>query len=115
MSAADATLLIESAPNFRELGGLVSKDGRRVRRGMLYRSGHLFGLSAEDQSLIAATGLKLICDLRSAKERESQPASWAAGHTPRELHLDVNADVRAQNDALRTSCATIRHRAAHAS
>ena len=101
MIAMPAQWQIGTAPNFRELGGLRSRDGRRVRHGILYRSGHLFELSEQDRVLVAATGLSLICDLRSAKERESQPARWAAGHAPRELHLDVNADVRAQNDALR--------------
>jgi protein-tyrosine phosphatase len=101
MSAADTTLQIRGAPNFRELGGLVSRDGRKVGRGLIYRSGHLFELSAGEQTLIAATGLKLVCDLRSRKERETQPARWAPDHAPRELHLDVNADVRAHNEGLR--------------
>jgi len=34
----DADLHLEGVPNARDLGGYQTADGRRVRRGMIYRS-----------------------------------------------------------------------------
>lgn len=57
--------------NFRDLGGCVGHDGRRVRRGVLYRSGRLGHATRSDVRRIAELGIVTVVDLRSPEEREA--------------------------------------------
>lgn len=67
-------LPFEAAENFRELGGWPATDGRRVRRGLLWRSGALCELtSPRDRQRFAALGVRVVCDLRSGVERTRLP------------------------------------------
>jgi protein-tyrosine phosphatase len=70
---AERRLPLVGARNFRDLGGYASADGRRVRWGRLFRSDDLAGLSAEDLAQLRRLGLRLVCDLRSQKERAAEP------------------------------------------
>jgi protein-tyrosine phosphatase len=54
--------------NFRDVGGLPTRDGRTVRYGRLYRSGHLARATAEDSAFLAALGLHTIFDFRNAAD-----------------------------------------------
>lgn len=51
--------------NFRDVGGLPTGDGRRVRPGRLYRSGHLAHATAEDRAVLESLGLHTVYDFRS--------------------------------------------------
>ncbi|MBQ0985849.1 tyrosine-protein phosphatase [Streptomyces sp. F63] len=51
--------------NFRDVGGLPTGDGRTVRRGVLYRSGHLAKATAEDAAFLSSLGLHTIFDFRN--------------------------------------------------
>ena len=59
--------------NFRELGGLTTEFGRRVRAGVLYRSGALHKLSAAEQQRLLGLGVTRVLDLRSADEAAQEP------------------------------------------
>lgn len=85
-------------PNFRDLGGQSTRDGRRVRRGMLYRSQSLHFATEEDLQQIASWNVKLVCDLRSQLERKDHPGRWHAGAEPVRLHLEITTDARAGNE-----------------
>jgi protein-tyrosine phosphatase len=93
-------LLIAGAPNFRDLGGYETADGRRVRHGVLYRSEALALSDASDRAALAGLGIRFVCDLRSAHERETAPTAWPPDRAPETLHLDVGMDLRAGNAAL---------------
>ncbi|MEV5011875.1 tyrosine-protein phosphatase [Streptomyces sp. NPDC093064] len=54
--------------NFRDVGGLPTVDGRRVRHGMLFRSGHLAHATDEDASYLGSLGLHTIFDFRNAAD-----------------------------------------------
>ena len=70
--------------NFRDFGGAPGADGRRVRRGQLYRSGHHAAASEADLERLAALNLALLVDLRRPGERERDPARRPADlPTPR--------------------------------
>lgn len=61
--------MLEGAYNFRDLGGLRSTRGQRVRTGRLYRSDTLQALTAKDvRILLQQVGLRGIVDLRLASE-----------------------------------------------
>ncbi|MFF4607029.1 tyrosine-protein phosphatase [Streptomyces sp. NPDC001339] len=51
--------------NFRDVGGLPTVDGRRVRDGLLFRSGHLAHATEEDAAFLAGLGLHTIFDFRN--------------------------------------------------
>ncbi|MEV5320415.1 tyrosine-protein phosphatase [Streptomyces sp. NPDC052687] len=56
--------------NFRDVGGLPTVDGRRVRYGVLYRSGHLAHATAEDAVFLSSLGLHTIFDFRNAADQK---------------------------------------------
>ncbi|MEU9381704.1 tyrosine-protein phosphatase [Streptomyces sp. NPDC048279] len=56
--------------NFRDVGGLPTVDGRRVRHGVLFRSGHLAHATAQDAEFLASLGLHTIFDFRNAADQK---------------------------------------------
>ncbi|HET6359401.1 tyrosine-protein phosphatase [Streptomyces sp.] len=54
--------------NFRDVGGLPTVDGRRVRHGRLFRSGHLAHATESDATFLATLGLHTIFDFRNAAD-----------------------------------------------
>ncbi|MCX4987221.1 MULTISPECIES: tyrosine-protein phosphatase [unclassified Streptomyces] len=56
--------------NFRDVGGLPTADGRRVRYGHLFRSGHLAHATEEDAAFLASLGLHTIFDFRNAADQK---------------------------------------------
>jgi protein-tyrosine phosphatase len=56
--------------NFRDVGGLPTVDGRRVRHGVLFRSGHLAHATEEDAALLTSLGLHTIFDFRNASDQK---------------------------------------------
>lgn len=51
--------------NFRDMGGHRSHDGRRLRSGVLFRSGHLGRATDADVQRLAALGLRQVFDFRT--------------------------------------------------
>jgi protein-tyrosine phosphatase len=72
----DRRIAFEFVFNFRDLGGLTTVDGARVRRGSVFRSDTLSRLSANDQPAFEALRVRTVIDLR----RESEVA--AMGRVP---------------------------------
>ncbi|UQA97657.1 tyrosine-protein phosphatase [Streptomyces halobius] len=54
--------------NFRDLAGLPTVDGRRIRHGRLFRSGHLAHATESDAAFLAGLGLHTIFDFRNASD-----------------------------------------------
>ena len=61
------------AANFRDVGGYATVDGRRVKKGVLYRSDDLSSLTRNDLATLASLGLSRVYDLRSDTERDIKP------------------------------------------
>ena len=58
---------LEGVSNFRDIGGYLTKDGKRVKRGMAYRSAYLNDASAEAKDYMVNTlGIKVELDLRGS-------------------------------------------------
>ncbi|MFI1864082.1 tyrosine-protein phosphatase [Streptomyces jumonjinensis] len=54
--------------NFRDVGGLPTVDGGRVRQGRLFRSGHLAHATEGDAAFLATLGLNTVFDFRNAAD-----------------------------------------------
>ncbi|TAJ34040.1 MAG: tyrosine-protein phosphatase [Reyranella sp.] len=66
-------LKLQGGSNFRDLGGYATQDGRTVRRGAVFRSAHLGGLTDEDRKALTGVGVRTIVDLRGVAEAAETP------------------------------------------
>ncbi|MDF3140805.1 MULTISPECIES: tyrosine-protein phosphatase [unclassified Streptomyces] len=79
--------------NFRDVGGLPTVDGRRVRHGVLFRSGHLAHATEEDAAFLDSLGLHTIFDFRNAADQKLEgPDVELAGVRNLNLPLSDPAD-----------------------
>jgi protein-tyrosine phosphatase len=69
-------LHLEGGCNFRDIGGHATADGRTVRWGRVYRAGVLSYFTPADAERLSGLGVRAICDLRRADEREREPTRW---------------------------------------
>lgn len=91
---ASAAPRLDSASNFRDLGGYRTADGRTVRSGVVYRSNKLSSLTEADQQKMLGEGITLDVDMRNASERKEAPDRIPAG-----IHYQV-ADVVSINHGI---------------
>lgn len=66
-------LAFAGAINLRDIGGYRGRDGRSVRWGQIYRSGHMAKLDERGQQQLAALGISEIHDFRRPEERRRAP------------------------------------------
>ena len=71
--APGQSIAIAAVPNLRDLGGWPTRDGQKVRLGLLYRSTELNQLAGADMAAFAALGIRSVYDLRTEAERTAQP------------------------------------------
>jgi protein-tyrosine phosphatase len=64
---------LEGGSNFRDLGGHRTADGATVRRGTVFRSAHLGGLTGTDRAALGKLGVRTIVDLRGVSEAAETP------------------------------------------
>ena len=76
--APSRLVAVDGGRNFRDLGGYPAADGRRVRWGLLYRSGSLGGLTQAGWETLNALGVRTVCDFRTDTERAADPFAWAS-------------------------------------
>ena len=76
----------ENTINFRDLGGLKTKDGKTVRKGFIYRSDNLSKLESDDFDAFNALRIATVFDLRTDHEIEGKedhlPGNVRYMHTP---------------------------------
>lgn len=81
--------VFEKIHNFRDIGGLPTCDGRRMKSGLLYRSDELSQLSEKDLAKLESLGLKLICDLRTVQEQKSRPDRIPGHWGIKQVHIPI--------------------------
>jgi protein-tyrosine phosphatase len=81
--------------NFRDVGGLPTDDGRRVRYGVLFRSGHLAHATAQDTAFLEGLALHTVFDFRNDDDIALEGPDAALAGT-RHLNLPLS-DPSAEN------------------
>ncbi len=79
MSTPIRRIPLAGTPNFRDLGGYETADGRTVKWRRIYRSGTLAELTDDDHIQLNDLNLGRIYDLRTDDEREKYPSRLPAG------------------------------------
>ena len=64
----DRHIPLAGQPNFRDLGGYAAADGRRIKWGVVFRSGELSQLTDDDVGKLGELGIRTVVDLRSPEE-----------------------------------------------
>lgn len=77
-------------PNFRDFGGHSTRCGARVKRRLLFRSGHLAELTDADLALVEDLGIGLVFDFRRDEERAVQPSLFPEAARPDVVHLPID-------------------------
>lgn len=65
-------LELEGVSNIRDMGGILTQDGRRIRPGMLLRSANLHKASDADLATLDRLGVRNVIDLRTRQERHME-------------------------------------------
>lgn len=73
LQSAERILPLKSFPNFRDIGGYKTKDGRRVRWNRLFRGGSMDNLSDDDLQRLTDLNIQVVCDVRSTDEMLNHP------------------------------------------
>ena len=60
-----------SVPNLRDIGGYPTRNGGRVKTGVLYRSTELDKLAGEDMTTFGRLGIRTVFDLRTGGRARS--------------------------------------------
>jgi len=68
-----SVLNIEGVINFRDLGGYVTEDARKVKWGQVYRSAQLDRLSDKGIDVMAKMDIRSVIDLRFSDETQRYP------------------------------------------
>jgi protein-tyrosine phosphatase len=72
---------LQGAVNFRDIGGYQTKEGKKVKLGLLYRSAALNTLTDADVAKIASLNIKYDFDFRGPYEVKTAPDKIPAGTT----------------------------------
>jgi protein-tyrosine phosphatase len=72
VTVAQRNVPLAGSVNFRDLGGYLTEDGRRVKWGRLFRSGHMANLTQGAREYFATLDIKAVCDFRISEERASE-------------------------------------------
>lgn len=63
-------LHLEQLYNFRDFGGYDTRDGRKLKKGLLYRSDEFSHLTEKDKQKLEQLHIKTVIDYRSSEERQ---------------------------------------------
>lgn len=69
----EKNIKIKKVHNFRTVGNIRNADGRTLKEGRFYRSGHLGKLKKKSFDKLEKLGIKEVIDLRNSKEIAQKP------------------------------------------
>jgi protein-tyrosine phosphatase len=65
-------IVLDGQPNFRDIGGYKTVDGKTVKWGQVYRSGELPRLTKEDVMILESLGIKTVISFLSQPEIDAK-------------------------------------------
>ena len=65
-------VLLQGQPNFRDVGGYKTNDGKTVKRGLVFRSGELPRLTDKDVTKLERLGIKTVVNFLTEAETKSR-------------------------------------------
>lgn len=88
-------LHVRSLPNFRDIGGVLTREGHALASGRVFRSERPHRISSDDRARLEALGVGLVIDLRTANDRAKNPAESIGHASVRSipLHEDPSFDI----------------------
>ena len=93
---------VDGASNFRDFGGYPTASGKTVRWRQLYRSSNLSELTDMGLETFESLGIRMVIDLRSSSEIESDPDRLAQGVDWQNITLENSSIGAALVQALQT-------------
>ncbi len=93
---------VDGASNFRDFGGYPTASGKTVRWGQLYRSSKLSELTDLGLETFESLGIRMVIDLRSSSEIESNPDRLPQGVDWQNITLEESSIGTALVQALET-------------
>lgn len=79
---------LEGMPNTRDLGGMPTRDGRKIRSKKLLRSGNLCDTTPEDAAILKEEyRLERVLDFRTSEERIQSPDRMIEGVSYRHIPI----------------------------
>ena len=93
---------VDGASNFRDFGGYPTASGKTVRWQQLYRSSNLSELTDMGLETFQLLGIRMIIDLRTSSEIESDPDRLAPGVDWQNIELIESSIGEALKQALKT-------------
>lgn len=88
----DRILPLQGGYNFRDLGGYKTPNQGMVKDKLLYRSGDLNQLTAQDLARLEKIDIKTVIDFRTPEEQKSQPSKL-----PPSVKNIINLPIEAGN------------------
>lgn len=102
-------LNLQTVQNSRDLGGLVTRDGRRIKYGRLLRTANMSMLNQHDIEILKSYNLKRVLDFRTQTVINATPNVKIEGveyiHVP--IVKELNSRVMSKNDYESRSMADI--------
>ncbi|KMQ65522.1 protein tyrosine phosphatase [Chryseobacterium angstadtii] len=89
------TIKIKKVYNFRTVGNIKNTEGKVLKEGKFYRSGHLHKLKKKSFKELEKLGIKEIIDLRNSKEISDKP-----DHLPTDIVYHQYSAFEDQGDQL---------------
>lgn len=102
-ASPERQVTLEGQPNFRDIGGYRTADGRSVKWGLLYRSGALDHLTDADLETVRARRIVKIIDLRANSEVDKARDRIPAGARSLRLPVWPKTNLKALSKALNGS------------
>ena len=82
---------LQTLYNTRDLGGMETADGHKIKKKCLIRSGQLYDAAKEDLELLQTYGVNQIIDLRTDQEVQEKPDPTLEG--VKQIHLPILTDM----------------------
>ena len=80
---------LDGGINFRDLGGYLNQDGRRVKWRKILRCGHLANLTDKDLDTLEQMGVSKIHDFRRQEEQQQSPSVSIRAHFVDDYQISI--------------------------